>query len=135
MVPLSQTQGVHFYGLQTGPAGQEAKAHPDIHFHNLGHQLNDLSDTAAAIAHLDLVISVDTAVLHLAGALGKPAWGLLPYAPDWRWMLDRDDTPWYPTLRLFRQAKPDDWSTVFDQVARALQTYVTMFQNKENSSQ
>jgi tetratricopeptide (TPR) repeat protein len=135
MAPLSQTQGVHFYGLQTGLAGQEAQTHPDIHFHNLGHRLNDLSDTAAAIAHLDLVISVDTAVLHLAGALGRSAWGVLPYAPDWRWMLDRTDSPWYPTLRLFRQAKPGDWTAVFDQVARALQTYVTMFLYKENSSQ
>jgi len=135
MAPLSQTQGAHFYGLQTGAASQEAQTHPDIHFHNLGHRLHDLSDTAAAIAHLDLVISVDTAVLHLAGALGKPAWGLLPYAPDWRWMLDRTDTPWYPTLRLFRQPRPGDWITVFDQVARTLQTHVALFQNKENSSQ
>jgi len=135
MAPLAHTQGVHFYGLQTGLAAQEAQTHPDIHFPNLGHRLQDLSDTAAAITHLDLVISVDTAVLHLAGALGKPAWGVLPYAPDWRWLLDRDDTPWYPTLKLFRQTKPGDWTTVFDQVAGALRTDVTRFQNKETSSQ
>ena len=135
MAPLTHTKGVHFYGLQTGVAAQEAQTDPDIHFRNLGHRLHDLSDTAAAITQLDLVISVDTAVLHLAGALGKPAWGVLPYAPDWRWMLDRDDTPWYPTLRLFRQTKPGDWTTVFDQVAGALRTDVTLFQNKETSSQ
>jgi tetratricopeptide (TPR) repeat protein len=135
MSPLSQTQGVHFYGLQTGPAAQEALSHPNIHFQNLGHRLRDLADTAAAIVHLDLVISVDTAILHLAGAMGQCAWGLLPYAPDWRWGLNRNDTPWYPSLRLFRQPKPGDWRTLLDEVERALQTYVTMFQNKENASQ
>jgi len=132
---LSETQGIQFYGLQTGPAGQNMQTHPDIRFHNLGHLFKNMSDTAAAIAHLDLVISVDTAVLHLAGALGKSVWGLLPYAPDWRWMLHRNDTPWYPTARLFRQPKPGDWTTVFDQVGHALQTYVTMFQDKENPSE
>ncbi|MCP4455348.1 MAG: glycosyltransferase family 9 protein, partial [Planctomycetes bacterium] len=135
LASLAQTQGVHFYGLQTGPAGQEAQTHPNIHFQNLGHRLHDLSDTAAAIAHLNLVISVDTATLHLAGALGQSAWGLLPYAPDWRWLLDRSDTPWYPALRLFRQARPGDWHTLLDQVAGALKTYTTMFQNRENPSQ
>ncbi|MCF7976359.1 MAG: tetratricopeptide repeat-containing glycosyltransferase family protein [Phycisphaerae bacterium] len=127
LAPLAQAQGVHFYGLQTGSAGQESQTHLSHHFHNIGHRFRDLSDTAAAIAHLDLVISVDTAVLHLAGALGKSVWGLLPYAPDWRWMLHRHDSPWYPTLRLFRQPRPGDWTTVFDQVTHALQTYVRMF--------
>jgi tetratricopeptide (TPR) repeat protein len=135
LAPLAQTQGVHFYGLQTGPAGQEARTDPNPHFHNIGHGFHDLSDTAAAIAHLDLVISVDTAVLHLAGALGKSVWGLLPHAPDWRWMLHRTDSPWYPTLRLFRQPRPGDWTAVFDQVAKALQTYIRVFQNQEKPSQ
>src|SRR5665811_1051564 len=72
----------------------------------------DFADTAALIANLDLVISVDTSVAHLAGAMGKPVWTLLPFSPDWRWMLDRTDSPWYPTMRLFRQPSIGDWDTV-----------------------
>ena len=79
--------------------------------------LPDFAETAALIANLDVVISVDTAVAHLAGALGKPTWIMLPaVAPDWRWMLDREDTPWYPTARLFRQKLPGDWTGVIEQV-------------------
>jgi ADP-heptose:LPS heptosyltransferase len=72
-------------------------------------QLNDFSDTAALIANLDLVIGVDTAVIHLAGALGKPVWVLLAHIPEWRWLLDWNSSPWYPTMRLFRQERPGDW--------------------------
>ncbi|WP_431661768.1 FkbM family methyltransferase [Pantanalinema rosaneae] len=89
--------------------------------YDLSEQLEDFGDTAAAIAQLDLVISVDTAVAHLAGALGKPVWTLLSYVADWRWLRDRTDTPWYPTMRLFRQPQPGDWQTVFQQVATTLQ--------------
>jgi tetratricopeptide (TPR) repeat protein len=88
-----------------------------IHF---GAELCDYSDTAALIENLDLVISVDTSVVHLAGALGKSIWVLLPRVPDWRWLLARDDSPWYPTARLFRQDKPGDWPDVIDRVAQAL---------------
>jgi hypothetical protein len=77
-----------------------------------GKEIGDFSDTAALISQLDLVISVDTSVAHLAGALGKPVWILLTHAPDWRWLLDRDDTPWYPTARLFRQGESREWSSV-----------------------
>ena len=77
----------------------------------------------AAIAELDLVITVDTAVAHLAGAMARPIWTLLPFAPDWRWLLERDDSPWYPTMRLFRQAHQGDWDGVFDRVGRALEMH------------
>ncbi len=81
-----------------------------------GSDLGDFADTAALVANLDLVVAVDTSVCHLAGALGMPTWILLDSAPDWRWMLDRDDTPWYPTVRLFRQAKRGNWQGVVDRV-------------------
>ncbi len=82
--------------------------------------LHDFSDTAALLGELDLLISVDTSVAHLAGALGRPVWLLLPYAPDWRWLLHRNDSPWYPTARLFRQQAPGDWQTVVEQTAEAI---------------
>jgi ADP-heptose:LPS heptosyltransferase len=78
--------------------------------------MEDFSDTAAILSSVDLVISSDTSVAHLAGALGKPVWVLLQYVPDWRWLLERGDSPWYPTARLFRQPKIDDWESVIRQV-------------------
>ena len=81
-------------------------------------------DTAAIIETCDLVIACDTSVAHLAGALGAPCWVALKYVPDWRWFLDRDDTPWYPSLRLFRQPAPGDWDSVFDAMAAALRPLV-----------
>ena len=87
---------------------------------NLADELHDFTDTAAVIANLDLVISVDTAVLHLAGAMAKPAWAVLSFAPDWRWMLDRDHSLWYPSIRLFRQSKYGDWGGVFERIAEEL---------------
>ena len=87
-------------------------------------ELNDFSDTAALIANLDLVISVDTAVVHLAGAMGKPAWLLNRYDSCWRWLRDRDDSPWYPTLRQFRQPQPGDWDTPIQQAAAALREWL-----------
>lgn len=83
-------------------------------------QLDSFADTAALVAQLDLVIAVDTSVAHLAAALGKPVWLLLPFSPDWRWLVGRDDTPWYPTMRLFRQATTGDWHPVLQRVAAAL---------------
>lgn len=80
----------------------------------LGDELADFRDTAAVIELMDLVVTVDTAVAHLAGAMGKPTWLLLPFSPDWRWMLERKDSPWYPTMRLFRQARPGDWDGVLN---------------------
>jgi len=87
---------------------------------HFGGQLNDFGDTAALIEHMDLVISVDTSVAHLAGAMGKPVWLLLPFNADWRWLLDREDCPWYPTMRLFRQDISGDWEAVLAKVKAAL---------------
>ena len=86
-----------------------------------GDELSDFSDTAALVELMDLVITVDTGIAHLAGAMGKPVWVLLPYSPDWRWLLDRGDSPWYPSATLFRQPRPGDWTSVIDQVTHALQ--------------
>ncbi len=83
-------------------------------------QLGDFSDTAALVANLDLVITVDTSVAHLAGALAKPVWTLIPRGPDFRWLLDRTTTPWYPTMRLFRQARFGEWQSVFERIASEL---------------
>jgi hypothetical protein len=91
--------------------------------HPLEKYAADVRDTAALILNLDLVITVDTMTAHLAGALGIPVWILLPLQADWRWMLDRSDTPWYPTARLFRQLRPGDWNSALMQVAGALATY------------
>jgi hypothetical protein len=83
-------------------------------------ELDDFSDTAAVLALCDLVIAVDTAAAHLAGAMGRPVWVLVPFAPDWRWTLDGETTPWYPTARLFRQTSLDDWDSVIARVAAEL---------------
>ncbi len=82
--------------------------------------LTDFGETAAVIANLDLVVAADTAVVHLAGALGKPVWVLLPKAADWRWLLERSDSPWYPTARLFRQKVPGAWDPVIAEAAGSL---------------
>jgi hypothetical protein len=92
---------------------------PDAVIHR-GDQLEDFSDTAAAISNLDLLITVDTAAAHLAGAMGHRVWLLLPYVSDWRWFTDRSDSPWYPSMRLFRQRAPGDWPSVFEQISEAL---------------
>lgn len=87
---------------------------------SFGNELADFADTAALLSLTDLLITVDTSVAHVAGAMGKPVWLLLPYNPDWRWLLDRDDTPWYPSVRLFRQQRPGDWAEVLGRVSAAL---------------
>lgn len=116
------TPEVTFYSLQKGERVAELIQLPEaIAVQDLSGLLNDFADTAGAIAQLDLVITTDTAVAHLAGALGKPVWVLLSFVPDWRWLLDRDDSPWYPTMRLFRQTQLGDWDGVFERVAQALQ--------------
>jgi tetratricopeptide (TPR) repeat protein len=115
------SSSLYFVQKELKPADVATIAGSDT-FVDLSHELADFTDTAAIIANLDLVISVDTSVVHLAGALGKPVWTLLPYAPDWRWMLSREDSPWYPTMRLFRQPAPGNWTSVMDRVSAALKT-------------
>jgi hypothetical protein len=122
LAPLCTVPGIHLYSLQMGekrhPAGlDDATA---AHITDLTATIEDMADTAALIEPLDLVIAVDTAVAHLAAALGKPVWLLLPLAPDWRWLLHRSDSPWYPTMRLFRQPAFGDWTSVITSVRSAL---------------
>ena len=81
-----------------------------------GNELIDFTDTAALCDFMDIVISVDTSVAHLAGALGKTTWVLLPYAPDWRWLLDREDSPWYPSIKIYRQPSHGDWDSVMKRI-------------------
>ncbi|MEO8714951.1 MAG: tetratricopeptide repeat protein, partial [Acetobacteraceae bacterium] len=114
---LAEAFAAPLISLQLGPRAREASLHG---FHELSDYLTDYAATAAAVAALDLVVCVDTSVAHVAGALGKPAWVMLPHAPDWRWMLGRDDTPWYRSLRLFRQPRPGDWASVIDRITEGL---------------
>jgi Tfp pilus assembly protein PilF len=119
--PLFAVPGVAFYNLQVAPAPQfasEAAQQPALI--PVGGLRRDFAETAGVVAQLDLVISADTSVAHLAGAMGRPAWVLLPFAPDWSWLLKREDTPWYPTVRLFRQSSPGDWPAVIQRVCEAL---------------
>jgi Tfp pilus assembly protein PilF len=118
--PLLET-GASFYLLQTECRPEdEAFLSETSRIRDLRQRLTDFTETAAVIACLDLVICVDTSVAHLAGALGKPVWILLPFSPDWRWMLGREDSPWYPTARLFRQTEMGDWQGVIERVREAL---------------
>ena len=120
--PLLQILGTAFYSLQKGGEANETKnLSVDMKVVDYSDEILDFSDTAAFIDNLDLVISVDTAVAHLAGALGKPVWTLLPFSPEWRWLLDREDSPWYPSMKLFRQSSFGDWDSVMERVAAELQ--------------
>ena len=123
--PLGEIDDVAWFGLQKG-RDEERRSCGPLMLEPLGAQIADFADTAAIIAQLDLVIAVDTSVVHLAGALGTPVWTLLPFAADWRWLLERTDSPWYPTMRLFRQPTLGDWSSVFTEVARALRTFASV---------
>ena len=123
-LPLLRVPGVRFFSLQCGPRAADLKKLPaDAQVEDLGSRARDFADTAAAMGQMDLVISVCTSTLHLAGALARPAWAVLAYAPCWRWMLGRPDSPWYPTMRLFRQPKPGDWPGVIAQVEAALRDF------------
>jgi Tfp pilus assembly protein PilF len=119
--PLSAIKNARFFSLQKGPAATQARRPPaGMELIDYTNDLHDFADTAAMAANLDLILTVDTSVAHLAGALGRRTWVLLPRSPDWRWMLDREDSPWYPTLRLFRQKTRGDWEEVMERVQREL---------------
>lgn len=122
-LPILDVGGCQFYSLQLGPAAAQL-ATVGAPIMDLSLSINDFADTAALMAHLDLILSVDTSVAHLAGALGRTTWVLVPFAPDWRWLLDREDSPWYPTLRLFRQRRPGEWGSVIERVREELTRFV-----------
>jgi tetratricopeptide (TPR) repeat protein len=119
--PLARVPGVTFYSLQKGAAAQQLRQPPaGMELIDCSSDLHDFADTAALMMNLDLLISVDTAPVHVAGALGQEVWTLLPFAPDWRWLRAREDSPWYPTMRLFRQPRLGDLAAVMERVAEAL---------------
>ena len=126
-VTLLNLPGIRFYSLQ--------KDLPLAGTLPLGLEFIDFADTAAAIANLDLIISVDTAVAHLAGAMDKPVWTLLPFNPDWRWMLNRTDSPWYPSMRLFRQTQPESWQPLIEQIRTELSVHNSVHNSIHNSIQ
>jgi ADP-heptose:LPS heptosyltransferase len=109
--------------LSTNLSKLEKEVTRSVGIKNYAIDVKDFSDTAGLICNLDLVITVDTSVAHLAGALGKPTWVLLPFVPDFRWFWDREDSPWYPSMRLFRQSSPGDWDSVLSRVTSELDNH------------
>ena len=121
IAPVLKSAGCHFVGIQKDLRDGDRELLSTLsNVTWVGDQLSDFSDTAALMSMLDLIISSDTSVVHLAGALARPVWVLLEHKPDWRWLTDRVDNPWYPTARLFRQARPGDWDSVVVSVTDAL---------------
>jgi ADP-heptose:LPS heptosyltransferase len=124
MLPLLSRTDIHVFGLQKFLREGDAEilqGNPRII--QLGASIENFADTAAIMSSLDLVISSDTSTVHLAGGLGRPVWILLHFVPDWRWLLDRSDSPWYPTARLFRQPRRGDWDAVIAEVGCALNVW------------
>ncbi|MGA2229802.1 MAG: tetratricopeptide repeat protein [Tepidisphaeraceae bacterium] len=113
-------EGIQFYSLQKGPAAAQVKQLAAAQVIDLGSDFGDFADTAAVMSLCDLIVTTDTSVPHLAGAMGRPVWVMLQYVPDWRWLLNRDDSPWYPSARLFRQTSLGDWNGVISRVAQAI---------------
>jgi tetratricopeptide (TPR) repeat protein len=123
--PLFDAPDVHFYSLQMGDAARPLARHRPANVTSVGEQIQDFGDTAAVIELLDLVVSVDTATAHLAGAMGKPVWMLNATPGDWRWRGTGESTPWYPSMRIFRQQSPGEWTSVIELVRRELATTIT----------
>lgn len=131
---ISKIQGVRLISLQKGDGIEQLAKMPDgMTVETLGEEFDADSqsflDTAAVMQNLDLVISADTAIVHLAGALGRPFWVALKHVPDWRWLLDREDSPWYPSGRLFRQRRPDDWDDVFGRMEAEIRHQLTLIES------
>ncbi|MBY0114367.1 MAG: tetratricopeptide repeat protein [Phycisphaerales bacterium] len=126
LMPLAAVSGVEWFSVQKGPGAEQlaGAATAGWRIMDLGASLNDMSETAAVLAQMDLVITVDTSVAHLAGAIGARTWTLLAHPPEWRWMLERRDTPWYPTMTLFRQREVDQWGPVVARVRHRLERLV-----------
>ena len=125
LAPLTELQGTTFYSLQMGPSARRVKELGSrVRLIDLQDEQEDFADTAAIVANLDLVISIDTSIAHLAGAMGRPVWVLLHKSPDWRWLLDREDSPWYPTARLFRQSQLGNWHDVVARLEYELRNFV-----------
>jgi Flp pilus assembly protein TadD len=121
--PLAQIPGVRFFSLQKGPEANQSPPH-GMELINYAPEFKDFADTAAFIQNMDLVVSVDTSIAHLAGALGKPVWVLIPFRADFRWLIGREDSPWYPTMRLFRQPTRGDWGSAIAHLADELSVYL-----------
>jgi len=123
LAPLAAVPGTVFYSLQVGCGSEQAQDPPvGMSLHDFTAELSDFSATAALMANLDLIVTIDSAAAHLAGALGKPVWLLLPYAADWRWLTGRNDSPWYPGMRLFRQERPGDWGVPVAMIVEKLRS-------------
>ncbi len=131
LAPLAALPGISLISLQKGAAAQQqiGRYWNPAPLINLGPEIADYGDTMAVIENLELVVTVDTSVGHLAGAMGKPVWTMLPYAPDWRWLLDRTDSPWYPTARLFRQSADRAWEPVIAKVAQSIGDWARVIQS------
>jgi tetratricopeptide (TPR) repeat protein len=121
LAPLFRNNDIQFIGLQKGPAAEQAMIGHWPNFHNIGSSLENFADTAAVLSRLDLLITVDTAVAHLAGAMGGPVWVLIPFIPDWRWGMEGEATAWYPGMRLHRQHRPKEWGPVIVRMGHQLE--------------
>jgi hypothetical protein len=122
--PMARLPGVRLISLQNGPGTEQlrtlAEPFPVLDLEGQGRGLGDFLDTSAVLKNLDLVVTPDLSVAHLAGGLGVRVWLALPFVAEWRWMADREESPWYPSMRLFRQSRPDDWDEVFQRITSAL---------------
>jgi hypothetical protein len=126
LAPIFDTPGARFFSVQGGP--ESAQLQPWAgQVQSLAEERTSILQVAHEMNGLDLIITVDTMTAHLAGALGRPTWTLLPFVCDWRWMLHRKDTPWYPTMRLFRQPKPGNWLPVVQEVGEELKRLVAIY--------
>jgi hypothetical protein len=130
---LAKLPGIQLISLQKGPGREQLSDFSQREaVLDVAEELHDFGDTAAAMMNLDLVVSCDTAVGHLAGALGVPVWVALPFVPDWRWLLDRSDSPWYPTMRLFRQTAARDWAITMQEMQTALRNACMRSDDRRN---